>query len=205
MPISLISTDTSRPITVTQHEQVKLCKSESKDKLSSAFSSIKNTTNELEINKSIAVKMKEIYDLKIVMCQIQTVATKHGENATLRIKDGHIKYGEGSNFLKNMLHSSSYQTEREDLAHLFLNAKEGSVTAGMAIKPFQHLHDKTIREVEELLNKQLPTVLLDPNNPTPDNPGRKLTIIKYDNFEKQVFENFSGGNKLLKQFNHLFN
>ncbi|POT59480.1 hypothetical protein C3432_01800 [Citrobacter amalonaticus] len=77
---------------------------------------------------------------------LQSVSVEHGKDASVRLKDGKFKYGQASNFLKNILHGSRYQTEREDAAtKLNIRKNDVSVSAATSI-----LKEKVKNENEEL-------------------------------------------------------
>lgn len=80
---------------------------------------------------------------------LQKVSAKHGENATVRLKNDHFKYGQASNFFKNIIHSGRYQTERE-AAVKKINAEESTVSAGKVIKTLQEKNDSYTSEIDKL-------------------------------------------------------
>jgi len=59
------------------------------------------------------------------LIMLNHILRKHGNDATVRLKDGELKFGKGRNALKNILFGSRYKQEREAAAMHFLGKSEG--------------------------------------------------------------------------------
>ncbi|MCX8958433.1 ADP-ribosyltransferase domain-containing protein [Erwinia psidii] len=145
MPINPVRHNTVVPVNDIRQERIELSKLRSS--LSQKISDIKNSATEK--NKSIAVHKNNIADNQSLLKSLHSVSAKNGENATVRLKKDHFKYGQASNILKKMLHGSRYQTERE-AAVKKINAQGSTVSAGKVIKTLQTRIDSTLSEVHEL-------------------------------------------------------
>lgn len=145
MPINSIRNNTVAAIKDIQQERVGLSKLRSK--LSQDISSIKNHVAAL--NKCITQHKNNIAFGQSLLKNLQSVSERHGENSSVRLKNDHFKYGQASNFFKNIFHGSRYQTEREDAVKA-ISAEGGTVSAGKAINTLQSKIDSALSHVNEL-------------------------------------------------------
>lgn len=145
MPISPVKQHSAVSLSAIRQERIELSKLNSN--LSKNISSIKNTVS--EINKSISAYKKNIAGNQSLLKSLQSVSAKHGEDATVRLKNDHFKYGQASNFFKNMFHGGRYQTERE-AAVKKINAEESSVSAGKVKAELQTRINSASSKVDEL-------------------------------------------------------
>lgn len=145
MPINPVRHNTVVPVNDIRQDRVELSKLRSN--LSQKISGIKNTVT--EINKSITAHKNNIAGNQSLLKSLQSVSAKHGENATVRLKNDHFKYGQASNFFKNMFHGSRYQTEREAAVQK-INAEGSTVSAGKVIKTLQTRIDSALSKVNAL-------------------------------------------------------
>jgi len=96
MPINSISNNT-----VVSTYEIRLERnglSKDRKKLSQNISDVKNCVTKL--NNSITAHKKDITVNQSLLKSLQSVSKKHGENASVRLKNDHFKYGKASNFLK---------------------------------------------------------------------------------------------------------
>ena len=145
MHIKSIRNGTIAPVKDIRQERVEL--STLRKNLLQKISGMKNCVT--EINKSITAYKKNIAYNQSLLKSLQSVSAKHGENATVRLKDDHFKYGQASNFFKNIFHGSRYQTERE-AAVKKINAEGSTVSTGKVIKTLQTKIDSALSKVKEL-------------------------------------------------------
>lgn len=145
MPINSIRHNTVVPINDIRQERIELSKF--RYNLSQKISDIKNCATEL--NKSITAYKKNIVGNQSLLKSLQSVSAKHGENASVRLKNDHFKYAQASNFFKKTFHSNRYQTERE-AAVKKVNAEGSTVSAGMVINTLQSKIDSALSKVNEL-------------------------------------------------------
>lgn len=145
MPINSIRNNTVVPMNEIRQERIELSKF--RYNLSKNISGIKNCVTEL--NKSITAHKKNIAGNQSLLKSLQSVSEKHGENASVRLKKDHFKYGKASNFLKNTFHGNRYQTERE-AAVKKINAEGSIVSAGMVINTLQSKIASALSKVNEL-------------------------------------------------------
>lgn len=61
---------------------------------------------------------------------LDNISNKHGDSASVRVKDGNLKFGQGSNALKNIFNGSRYQKERQAAAEMF--GFQGNKTVSVA-------------------------------------------------------------------------
>ncbi|KFX18149.1 hypothetical protein KP17_04940 [Pectobacterium parvum] len=97
----------------------------------------------------IYAKENHIKSNQLLIKNLQSVSEKHGENATVRLKNDRFKYGQASNFFKNMFHGGRYQAERE-AAVKSINSKGSTVSAGEMIKTLQTRIDSASSEIHGL-------------------------------------------------------
>lgn len=145
MPINFIRNTTEVPMHGIRQERIDLSKF--RNKLSQNISDIKNCVTELK--KSITAHKNNIAGNQPLLKSLQSVSAKHGENASVRLKNNHFKYGQASNFFKNIFHSNRYQTERE-AAVKKINTEGSTVSAGMVINTLQSKIDSALSKVNEL-------------------------------------------------------
>ncbi|CAM3950234.1 ADP-ribosyltransferase domain-containing protein [Serratia silvae] len=145
MPINSIRHDTA--VSVNDIRQDIAVLSKDRSELSQKISRIKNTVT--EITQSIAAHKKNIAGNQSLLKSLRSVSGKYGENAAVRLKNDHFKYGQASNFVNNMFHGSRYQTERE-AAVKKINAEGSTVSAGQAIKALQIGIGSALKEVNGL-------------------------------------------------------
>jgi predicted nucleic acid-binding Zn-ribbon protein len=145
MPINSIKNNTIVPMNDIRQERSKLSKL--KNDLSQNLSDIRNCVTKL--NKSITAHNKNIAGNQSLLKSLQSVSAKHGEDASVRLKNDHFKYGQASNFFKNTFHGNRYQTEREAAVKM-VNAEGSKVSAGMVINTLQSKIDSALSEVNEL-------------------------------------------------------
>lgn len=145
MPINSIRNNTAVHVNDIRQERVELKKL--RNNLSQNITGIKNCLT--EINKSITAHNKNIAGNQSLLKSLQAVSVNHGENATVRLKNDHFKYGQASNFFKNLFHGSRYQTEREAAANK-INAEGSAVSAGTVIKTLQTKIDSDLSIVNAL-------------------------------------------------------
>ncbi|MBS3049719.1 ADP-ribosyltransferase domain-containing protein [Enterobacter mori] len=77
--------------------------------------------------------------IRAVVEQIRSVSIDYGEDATIRLKNGHFKHGQASGIFKNLLYSSRYQAERE-AAVKTLGADGSEISSGAADKILSDKH-----------------------------------------------------------------
>lgn len=145
MPINPIRYNSEVSVNDIRQERVELSKL--KSNLARKISGIKNTIH--EINKSIDEHRKNIAGNQVLIKSLRSVSAKHGDNATVRLKNDHFKYGQASNFFKNIFHGSRYQTEREAAAKK-IHAEGSGVSAGQMMKTLQTRVDSVLSKVNEL-------------------------------------------------------
>lgn len=115
--------------------------------LSKEISDIKNCANELK--KNICAHANNIAGNMSLLKSLQSVSAKNGENASVRLKKDHFKYGQASNFFKNIFHGGRYQTERE-AAVKKINAEGSTVSAGKVKETLQSKIQSALSKVNEL-------------------------------------------------------
>lgn len=92
---------------------------------------------------------KELAKDQLLLKSLQSVSKKHGENATVRLKNDHFKFGQASNFFKKMVSSGRYQAERE-AAVKKTNAEGSTVSAGKAITTLQSSVDENLFRIDKI-------------------------------------------------------
>ncbi|MFU9137481.1 hypothetical protein [Erwinia tasmaniensis] len=145
MPINSVRNHIAVPMDHIRQERNELRKV--RKNLSQKISGIKNSVTEL--NKSITAHKKTIAGNQSLLDSLQSVLAKHGENASVRLKNDHFKYGQASNFFKKTFHGNRYQTERE-AAVKKINAEGSTVSAGKVIKTLQSKIDSASGKIIEL-------------------------------------------------------
>ncbi|MFC0139150.1 hypothetical protein ACFFJN_02900 [Erwinia mallotivora] len=145
MPIESIRNNTLFNINDTQLMHIGL--TGLKNDLSKNISDIKNSVTKL--NKSITKLKKNISGNQSLLKSLQSVSAKHGENASVRLKNDHFKYGQAGNFFKNIFHGNRYQTEREAAVKM-VNAEGSTVSAAMVINTLQSKIDSALSKVNGL-------------------------------------------------------
>ena len=114
------------------------------DKLSAVENSQETFKTNFDNNK------KNLLTKRLLFKSLQDVSAKHGEDAPVRLKNDHFKYGKASNFFKKMFHDTRYQTEREAAVNK-INC-EGSLVS--AIEAIKHV-EKEIISIDEEINEIL--------------------------------------------------
>lgn len=165
--------------------------------LSDKLLGIKNTAS--KINKTIKTYKQNIASNHSLLKSLRSVSAKHGENAPVRLKNGHFKSGQASNFFKNIVHGSRYQTERE-AAVKKINAEGSTVSAGQAINTLQTRIGSALSKVNELkteidghdnkINK-LENKIYDIGEQTKELRGFLRTVSEADEKNRKPRENFS--------------
>ncbi|MFJ5321387.1 hypothetical protein LOZ86_20090 [Pectobacterium parvum] len=145
MSVDSIRYDSSVSICGIRQERAKLSKINSN--LLKESSCIINRS--VKIYNYIDAQKNHIKNNKLLIENLQSVSEKHGDNATVRLKNDRFKYGQASNFLKNMLHGGRYQAERE-AAVKSINSKGSTVSAGEMIKTLQTRIDSASSEIHGL-------------------------------------------------------
>lgn len=117
-----------------------------RDDLSRDLRKVNNSVTEL---KTLATVInKELAKDQSLLKSLQSVSKKHGENATVRLKNDHFKFGQASNFFKKMVSSSRYQAERE-AAVKKINAEGSTISAGKAITTLQAKVDEGLYRADK--------------------------------------------------------
>ncbi|MGN7915790.1 ADP-ribosyltransferase domain-containing protein [Enterobacter sp. 22466] len=125
--------------------------SETRCTLTNKIKDITNSAGKLKI--SIAEHKRGIDGNQSLLKSLKSVSAIHGENASVRLKNGHYKYAQASNFLKNVFNGNRYQIERNAAAKT-IGAKGSAVSAGMVIKTLQSKIDSATSDVNRL-NKEV--------------------------------------------------
>ncbi|CAM3599103.1 MULTISPECIES: ADP-ribosyltransferase domain-containing protein [Yersinia] len=81
---------------------------------------VKKIKNELStIKVQINEGKRAIRSNNILLKSLTGISNKHGDDVNVRLKNGSVKFGQGSNFLKNFVSGSRYQAERQEAAKYF--------------------------------------------------------------------------------------
>ncbi|WP_323084462.1 ADP-ribosyltransferase domain-containing protein, partial [Providencia alcalifaciens] len=79
--------------------------------------------------------------------ELTHISDQHGKDSQVRLKNGHFKIGQGSNFLKNIFSGGRYQTERKNAA-TSVGISKDSITASESTKI---LEGKRVEKTEKLV------------------------------------------------------
>lgn len=118
-----------------------------RNKIAKNISDIKNSID--AINKRTVAGNNLCNEYRLLLKNLVKVTCKHGDNATVRLKNNCLKPAEARNFFKKIFHGNRYQTEREAAAKL-IQAAGDKVSAGEARATLQARLDATISKLDEI-------------------------------------------------------
>ncbi|CRY18359.1 ADP-ribosyltransferase domain-containing protein [Yersinia enterocolitica] len=159
---------------------------EVKNVLTDVKMKIKADTNDLNKNKALLTSLKGI-------------ASKHGDNANIRLKNDHFKLGQGSNFLKNLINGGRYKLEQQAAtSKLVVKGSEVSARTGIAklTQQIQTFEDSLVSSNKELKNNKDEYESLNVKLGAVDQQietfnKAKIAADKADNNNKALRNNFS--------------
>ncbi|HII2982277.1 TPA: ADP-ribosyltransferase domain-containing protein [Yersinia enterocolitica] len=105
------------------------------------------------VNREIKAKTNDLNKNNALLTSLTSIASKHGDDANIRLKNDHFKLGQGSNFLKNLINGGRYKLEQQAAtSKLVVKGSEVSARTGIA-KLTQQI--KTIQDSLDSSNKEL--------------------------------------------------
>lgn len=169
-------------------EKNKLCANMQKvgNVLTDVNREIKATTNHLNKNNSLLTSLKSI-------------ASKHGDDANIRLKNDHFKLGQGGNFLKNLINGGRYKLEQQAAAtKLAVKGSEVSARTGISTltQQIETIKESLASSTSKLENNQteytsLNTKLKGIDQQIETFNEAKTAADKADNNNKALRNNFS--------------
>ncbi|CRY23523.1 hypothetical protein [Yersinia enterocolitica] len=87
-----------------------------------------------------------------LLASLKGIASKHGDDANIRLKNDHFKLGQGSNFLKNLINGGRYKLEQQAAASK-LEVKGSVVSAGIGMSALSQLIDNKTESVASSQSK----------------------------------------------------
>lgn len=115
--------------------------------LSKHLSEVRNTVAEKK--QSEGKLKKAITSSQSLLESLKSVSKKHGDNATVRLKNDHFKHAQPNNFVKKTLNKNRYQSESVAAVKIS-NAQGSKISAGNAITALQSKIDSAISRVNKL-------------------------------------------------------
>ncbi|ENM3803743.1 hypothetical protein NTH48_003271 [Vibrio cholerae] len=94
-----------------------------KTELNKDIKKVRQVTSDLTFEISNLARLTstfkgQISEKKSQIQSLNNIAEKHGDNSIVRLKGKQFKYGEPSNFIKKILHSNRYETERKKASEI---------------------------------------------------------------------------------------
>jgi uncharacterized protein YoxC len=138
----------SNYVSMTKQERTKEKAKLSNDikKVSNVISDTKSSISNL--TSSILKFRDEISKKKSQVQSLNEIAKKHGDDCIVRWKEDHFKYGQPSNFIKKILHSNRYETERKKASEIM-----NSSTPGISAKESVSALNKQVNSLQSELQK----------------------------------------------------
>ncbi|CNL25573.1 Uncharacterised protein [Yersinia intermedia] len=154
MSASISNSNSNRSISNTPTHQLR--KNELHQQKNTLCASIQKVGNVLtELNRKINVETNNLNKNDAFLKSLKGIASKHGDDANIRFKNGHFKHGQGSNFLKNLLNGGRYKLEQQAAAtQLVVKGSEVSARTGIStftqkIKTINESLDSSKGELKE--------------------------------------------------------
>jgi len=112
----------------------------------------KVTNTQTALQNKVDLNNKKLAAYNFYSQSLTGISSRHGENATIRLKSNHFKYGNGNNFLKRVMFSKRYQTERQKASEL-IGCQTGKATVSQA-KIWQASEAEKIAQTSNMLKKE---------------------------------------------------
>ncbi|WPA93773.1 ADP-ribosyltransferase domain-containing protein [Providencia zhijiangensis] len=106
-------------------------------------------------NSGIKQLTRSINQKDSFLNELGGISDQHGKDSHVRLKNGHFKVGQGSNFLKNIFSGGRYQSERKEAAQN-LGITKGSISVSDSIKILEGKKNEAAQKLVSL-NKELNT------------------------------------------------
>ncbi|CNK45028.1 ADP-ribosyltransferase domain-containing protein [Yersinia enterocolitica] len=186
----------SSPVTTTKPAGKNTLHQE-KNMLSANIQEVKNVLTDVKMK--IKADTNDLNKNKALLTSLKGIASKHGDNANIRLKNDHFKLGQGSNFLKNLINGGRYKLEQQAAtSKLVVKGSEVSARTGIAkltqqIKTFE---DSLVSSNKELKNNKDEYESLNVKLGAVDQQietfnKAKIAADKADNNNKALRNNFS--------------
>ncbi|HDL8434778.1 hypothetical protein A6J63_006545 [Yersinia enterocolitica] len=186
----------SSPVTTTKPAGKNTLHQE-KNMLSANIQEVKNVLTDVKMK--IKADTNDLNKNKALLTSLKGIASKHGDNANIRLKNDHFKLGQGSNFLKNLINGGRYKLEQQAAtSKLVVKGSEVSARTGIAkltqqIKTFE---DSLVSSNKELKNNRDEYNSLNVKLGAVDQQietfnKAKIAADKADNNNKALCNNFS--------------
>ncbi|WP_260503312.1 ADP-ribosyltransferase domain-containing protein [Yersinia enterocolitica] len=148
MNINSTSKSISLAATAQPLEKKALIKQE--NKLGANIKEVNNTI--ATIRHEIGTAQRENKSNNSLLASLKGIASKHGDDANIRLKNDHFKLGQGSNFLKNLINGGRYKLEQQAAASK-LEVKGSVVSAGIGMSAISQLIDNKTESVASYQSK----------------------------------------------------
>ncbi|HDL7838183.1 TPA: hypothetical protein PXP42_003957 [Yersinia enterocolitica] len=168
-----------------------------KNMLSANIQEVKNVLTDVKMK--IKADTNDLNKNKALLTSLKGIASKHGNDANIRLKNDHFKLGQGSNFLKNLINGGRYKLEQQAAASKLavkgseVSARTGISTLTQQIQTIQDSLDFSKKELKnnkdeyESLNVKLGAV----DQQIETFNKAKIAADKADNNNKALRNNFS--------------
>ncbi|HDL6511139.1 TPA: hypothetical protein PXI76_003485 [Yersinia enterocolitica] len=186
----------SSPVTTTKPAGKNTLHQE-KNMLSANIQEVKNVLTDVKMK--IKADTNDLNKNKALLTSLKGIASKHGDNANIRLKNDHFKLGQGSNFLKNLINGGRYKLEQQAAASkLAVKGSEVSARTGISTltQQIQTIQDSLDFSKKELKNNQTEYAGLNSELKGVDQQietfnKAKIAADKADNNNKALRNNFS--------------
>lgn len=152
-----------------------------------------------ELNREIKVTTNNFNKNNALLTSLKGIASKHGDDANIRLKNDHFKLGQGSNFLKNLLNGGRYKLEQQAAAtQLAGKGSEVSARTGISTltQQIETIKESLASSTIKLENNQAELGKLNANLKDVDKKIANFNKVeiaadKADNNNKELRNNFS--------------
>ncbi|HHB1475119.1 TPA: ADP-ribosyltransferase domain-containing protein [Yersinia enterocolitica] len=168
-----------------------------KNELGTSIKKVQHTI--ATIMHEIGTAQRENKSNNSLLKSLKGIASKHGNDANIRLKNDHFKLGQGSNFLKNLINGGRYKLEQQAAtSKLVVKGSEVSARTGIAKleQQIQTFEDSLVSSNKELKNNKDEYESLNVKLGAVDQQietfnKAKIAADKADNNNKALRNNFS--------------
>lgn len=118
--------------------------------LGNQLKEVKNKS--LQISGETAKLDQSTAACKSLVSVLSNISSQHGDSASVRVKDGNLKFGQGSNLLKNLFNGGRYQKERQAAAEKFGLQGNKTISVAEGKKSLQGVIEANTQKKRDLEN-----------------------------------------------------
>ncbi|EPZ8124925.1 ADP-ribosyltransferase domain-containing protein [Yersinia enterocolitica] len=195
--MNISSTNKSSGLVATAKPLGKNALHQEKNTLCASIQKVENVLT--DVNREIKATTNHLNKNNALLTSLKGIASKHGDDANIRLKNDHFKLGQGSNFLKNLINGSRYKLEQQAAAtKLAVKGSEVSARTGISTltQQIETIKESLVSSTSKLEKNQteyagLNTKLKGVDQQIETFNKAKTAADKADNNNKALRNNFS--------------